>query len=139
MFPHLHQTQEKFKNANLVCGQFWRILWIFLDTQQFFDSFLPINVHKSVFLSTINPCLLNNIQCMGKDCSLVHYYMIGKSVNLRIFFIPENWFAEENQGFPCLICTSARPPPFHSNFHAYMGHMDQDGKKVDEMSLFFLK
>ena len=25
----------------------------------------------------------------------------------------------------------------HTHTHTHMGHMDQDGKKVDEMSLFF--
>ena len=55
------------------------------------------------YYSTIDQFLLKNIQCTGKNCNLAKYCMIRKYVNLRTFFNLENWLADKNQFFPCLV------------------------------------
>ena len=48
--------------------------------------FLAIIAYTSVSKFTIIPVLFKIIQCIGKNCNLVHLYMLRKSVNLQTFF-----------------------------------------------------
>ena len=65
-------------------------------------QFLPINAHKPTLISKINIFLLENIQYNENNNKFWHFYMLRNNVNLRTFFNPENWLADENQLFPCL-------------------------------------
>ena len=92
---------KSHKHASIACGQFLSKLLTFLDKQPLLQ-FWPINAHKYVLLSTINPPLLENIWYDGKYCNFGHFYMLRIYVNLQSFLSPKIWLAVKNQLFPCL-------------------------------------
>ena len=67
--------------------------WVELTKSSLFNY---IDHKFLIYKSTINLFFFKNIQRTGSN-----FYMIRKYVNLRTFFIPENWFADKNQLFPC--------------------------------------
>ena len=70
----------------------------------------------------------------------------GKQVTFDRFFPATTYFGGGYSHIDYLDIKSTSQVEFKSLvcifivfFYLYMGHMDQDGKKVDEISLFFLK
>ena len=105
-FVHPWKLKEQTWKESQACKH---CLWtIFEQIVDFFGQttillqFWPINAHKYVLLSTINPPLLENIWYDGKYCNFGHFYMLRIYVNLQSFLSPKNWLAVKNQLFPCL-------------------------------------
>ena len=90
----------------------WEDFGYFWITKEFL-TVLTVNVR-----STINPFLLENILCIGKNCNLGHFYM-RKYVNLRTFFNPENLRVDKNQLFLCLFTTE----PQEKNQNSMSAHL----------------